>query len=73
MGVEPPYLYDPVNSDGSRSPYKEFDPKAVTRASQEPKPRRPQHEGPLVSFNEHPECVLQFRCWTLTNKYLALT
>ncbi|KAE9363726.1 hypothetical protein N431DRAFT_497523 [Stipitochalara longipes BDJ] len=58
MGVQPPYLYDPVKSDGSRSPYKEFDPKAVTRASQEPKPRRPQHEGPLVSFNQHPDSYL---------------
>ena len=63
MGVQPPYLYDPVRTEGSRSPYKEFDPKAVTRASQTPKPRRQKPDGPLISFNQHPECVfnLQFQ------------
>jgi hypothetical protein len=55
MGVQPPYLYDPVKSDGPRSPFKEFDPKAVTRESQTPKPRRQKPEGPLVSFSQHPE------------------
>lgn len=34
-----------------------FDPKAVTRASWEPKPRKPKPKGPLVSFNRHPEYV----------------
>jgi hypothetical protein len=67
MGVQPPYLYDPVKSDGPRSPYKEFDPKSVTRASQTPKPRRPQHEGPLVSFNQHPEYVSEFNCQMYAN------
>ena len=38
MGVQPPYLYDQVKSEGPSSPYKEFDPKAVTRASQTPHP-----------------------------------
>ncbi len=73
MGVQPPYLYDPVKSDGPRSPYKEFDPKAVTRASQEAKPRRPVHEGPLVSFNQHPEFVFQFQCERLANNCVAPT
>ncbi|CAG9970629.1 unnamed protein product [Clonostachys byssicola] len=40
-----------------------FDPKAVTRASWEPKPRKPKPKGPLVSFNRHPDAhmVLQHR------------
>ncbi|KAF4636380.1 hypothetical protein G7Y89_g1688 [Cudoniella acicularis] len=51
MGVQPPFLYDPIK-------IKEFDPKAVTRASQQPKPRRVKPEGPLVSFNQHPDSYL---------------
>ncbi|CAL3965437.1 unnamed protein product [Diplocarpon coronariae] len=58
MGVRPPYLYDAIKTEGPRSPYHEFDPKAVTRASNTPKPRRPKHEGPLVSFNQHPDSYL---------------
>ena len=57
-GVQPPFLYDPIKTEGPRSPYREFDPKAVTRASYTPKPPRPKHEGPLVNFNQHPEYVL---------------
>ncbi|KAH7313042.1 hypothetical protein BKA65DRAFT_151054 [Rhexocercosporidium sp. MPI-PUGE-AT-0058] len=58
MGVEPPFLYDPIKTEGPRSPYREFDPKAVTRASYTPKPQRPKHEGPLVNFNQHPDSYL---------------
>jgi hypothetical protein len=60
MPIQPPYLYDAIQTDGPRSPYKEFDPKAVTRASQTPKAPRRKQEGPLVSFNQHPEYVRQF-------------
>ncbi|PBP22330.1 hypothetical protein BUE80_DR006876 [Diplocarpon rosae] len=58
MGIQPPYLYDAIKTEGPRSPYHEFDPKAVTRASNTPKPRRQKHEGPLVSFNQHPDSYL---------------
>ncbi|KAI0020537.1 hypothetical protein F4780DRAFT_363695 [Xylariomycetidae sp. FL0641] len=54
MGVQQPFLYESEWRD-SRLPEKEFDPKAVTRASWEPKPRKPKQEGPLVSFNRHPD------------------
>jgi hypothetical protein len=57
MGVNPPFLYDPVKTEGPRSPYKDFDPKAVTRASYEPRAPRPKSTGPLISFNQHPEYV----------------
>ncbi|TAQ91003.1 hypothetical protein B7494_g594 [Chlorociboria aeruginascens] len=52
MGVEPPFLYDPVRNESS------FDPKAVSRASLTPKPRRVKQEGPLISFNQHPDSYL---------------
>jgi hypothetical protein len=58
MGVNPPFLYDAVKTEGPRSPYKDFDPKAVTRASHEPRAPRPKSTGPLISFNQHPEYVL---------------
>ncbi|KAG4435685.1 hypothetical protein IFR05_008820 [Cadophora sp. M221] len=58
MGVEPPFLYDPIKTEGPNSPYREFDPKAITRASYTPKPPRPKHEGPLVNFNQHPDSFL---------------
>ncbi|OTB03309.1 hypothetical protein M426DRAFT_321876 [Hypoxylon sp. CI-4A] len=55
MGVHQPYLYDSDLRD-SRSPEKPFDPKAITRASWEPPPRKPkQQKGPYVSFNRHPD------------------
>ncbi|RAL66590.1 hypothetical protein DID88_006280 [Monilinia fructigena] len=50
MGIQPPFLYDPVKTDWS------FDPKAVSRASLSPpapRPKRP--DGPLVNFNAHPD------------------
>ncbi|KAM3084922.1 hypothetical protein ACMFMG_003367 [Clarireedia jacksonii] len=53
MGIKPPFLYDPIRTDYS------FDPKAVTRASWSPpapKPKRP--DGPLISFNQHPDSYL---------------
>ena len=56
MGVQQPFLYDAVKTD-SRSPYSDFDPKAVSRASLTPKAPRPKQDGPLVSFNQHPEYV----------------
>ncbi|KAI1155199.1 hypothetical protein F4825DRAFT_83496 [Nemania diffusa] len=54
MGAQPPYMYDSVHRD-SYLPEKEFDPKAVTRASWEVKPKKPKKKGPLVSFNRHPD------------------
>ncbi|KAI1436168.1 hypothetical protein GGR50DRAFT_653035 [Xylaria sp. CBS 124048] len=54
MVTHQPYMYDSDHRD-SRSPKKEFDPKAVTRASWEVKPKKPKRNGPLVSFNQHPD------------------
>ncbi|TRX98319.1 hypothetical protein FHL15_000964 [Xylaria flabelliformis] len=54
MGAQQPYMYDAVRRD-SQFPEKEFDPKAVTRASWEVKPKKPKKKGPLVSFNRHPD------------------
>ncbi|EED15441.1 conserved hypothetical protein [Talaromyces stipitatus ATCC 10500] len=53
----PPFLYDPV-SQWSFNDYhrgKPFNPKAVTQASRAPRPQRAPQEGPLVSFNRHPD------------------
>lgn len=47
MAIEPPFLYGAVNRN-INFPYKEFDPKAVSRASLTPKPRRTKHDGPLI-------------------------
>lgn len=58
MGVEPPFLYDAVKKDTTRYSYKEFDPKAVSRASMQSQPQNPKKDGPLVSFNKHPEYAL---------------
>ncbi|KAM0162264.1 hypothetical protein ACHAPG_001962 [Botrytis cinerea] len=53
MGIQPPFIYDPVKTDWS------FDPKAVSRASLSPKAPRPKRpDGPLVSFNAHPDSYL---------------
>ncbi|KAI2635257.1 hypothetical protein GGS21DRAFT_490470 [Xylaria nigripes] len=54
MRDQQPYMYDSDRRD-SRSPEKPFDPKAVTRASWEVKPKKPKKDGPLVSFNRHPD------------------
>lgn len=48
-------MYDAEKRSSSRFADREFDPKAVTRASWEPKPKKEKQEGPLVSFNRHPE------------------
>ncbi|KAK3338220.1 hypothetical protein B0H65DRAFT_502022 [Neurospora tetraspora] len=57
-GTDQPFLYDydPVRySIDDRLPPKLFDPKAITRASfEKPKPK-PKPDGPLVSFNVHPD------------------
>ncbi|KAL2173868.1 uncharacterized protein P884DRAFT_251146 [Thermothelomyces heterothallicus CBS 202.75] len=51
----PPFMYQPVNRDDERFPPTKFDPKAVTRASYESKKPKPKPNGPLVSFNRHPD------------------
>ncbi|CEI65770.1 hypothetical protein FVEN_g7551 [Fusarium venenatum] len=65
-----PFLYSAVQND-SRFPEPKFDPKAVTRASwTAPKPRKKQN-GPLVSFDTHPDMheVLTYR----TNEYASMS
>lgn len=57
MGAEQPYLYNPVVREDVNRPYTNFDPKAVSRASFAPNPPRPKKDGPLVSFNQHPEYI----------------
>ncbi|KAI1755196.1 hypothetical protein F4782DRAFT_439005 [Xylaria castorea] len=76
MGVQQPYMYDAVRRD-SQFPEKEFDPKAVTRASWEVKPKSPKKKGPLVSFNRHPDAhvvptgrTYNFRPMSDTTKWL---
>jgi hypothetical protein len=59
-GSQPPFLYQPVKND-DRFPATPFDPKAVTRASYEAKKPKPKPNGPLVSFNRHPEYGTFFR------------
>lgn len=54
MGPQQPFLYESDKVD-SRFPTSSFDPKAVTRASWEPKPKKPKQNGPLISINRHPE------------------
>lgn len=53
-GAQQPFLYFAERQDG-RFPETAFDPKAVTRASWEPKAPKPKQDGPLVSINRHPE------------------
>ncbi|KAK4041191.1 hypothetical protein C8A01DRAFT_45630 [Parachaetomium inaequale] len=56
MGAsEAPFMYQAVSRDDERFPAQTFDPKAVTRASYEPKKPKPKPDGPLVSFNRHPD------------------
>ncbi|KAK6219581.1 hypothetical protein QIS74_05083 [Colletotrichum tabaci] len=67
-----PYLYNAVSHDrDARFPEPRFDPKAVTRASWEPKPRKQKPEGPLIAFNRHPDAhlVLSHR----SNNYVSLS
>ncbi|PQK09704.1 hypothetical protein BB8028_0002g00280 [Beauveria bassiana] len=55
MAPGQPYMYSATASEDSRLPASTFDPKAITRASWAPKPRRLPQVGPLVSFNQHPD------------------
>ncbi|KAJ6785959.1 hypothetical protein PWT90_08070 [Aphanocladium album] len=55
MAPSAPYMYSATSSEDSRFPVSTFDPKAVTRASWEPKPKRQPQVGPLVNFNTHPD------------------
>jgi hypothetical protein len=57
MGQSQPFLYDAQRFEDSRFPTATFDPKAITRASWEPKPKKAVPKGPLVSFDLHPEYV----------------
>jgi len=57
-----PFL-DGVERYDPKSPTKPFDPKAVTRASFEPKPKKVQQKGPLISFNRHPEYEPSSTIW----------
>lgn len=59
MSFQQPFLYEAEKSNEARFPTSTFDPKAVTRKSYAPKMPRPKQEGPLVSFNRHPEYVEQ--------------
>ncbi|KAI1095956.1 hypothetical protein F5B19DRAFT_273875 [Rostrohypoxylon terebratum] len=53
--VAQPYMYDSDRRD-SRLPEKPFDPKAITRASWEPPPKRKKkQDGPLIAFGRHPD------------------
>ncbi|ROW05494.1 hypothetical protein VSDG_00206 [Cytospora chrysosperma] len=60
MSSQQPYMYSAASFDDARFPRTSFDPKAVTRSSWEPEKLRPKKEGPLVSFNRHPDAH-QFR------------
>lgn len=50
-----PWMYSGEAREDWRLPNTTFDPKAVTRASWQPKPVKPKQDGPLLSFNRHPE------------------
>ncbi|KAI1481446.1 hypothetical protein F4774DRAFT_32127 [Daldinia eschscholtzii] len=54
MGAQQPYMYDAERRD-SRFPEKPFDPKAITRASWEPQPKRKKQKGPFIAFGRHPD------------------
>lgn len=56
MGSGQPYLYDPPTLDSD--PYKGFNPKAVTMASQMPARQQPKHDGPLLNVNRHPDSYI---------------
>ncbi|KAH8597239.1 hypothetical protein B0O99DRAFT_651083 [Bisporella sp. PMI_857] len=58
MPSQPPFLYNAIKTEGPGSPYSNFDPKAFSRASIVPKEPRPKQNGPLVSFNQHPDSYL---------------
>ncbi|KAI5466546.1 hypothetical protein BGZ63DRAFT_368838 [Mariannaea sp. PMI_226] len=70
-GAHQPFMYSAVQRNDSRFPEIVFDPKAVTRASWEPQKPKVQPNGPLVSFNRHPDAhmVLNHR----SNNYSSLS
>ncbi|KHO11597.1 hypothetical protein MAA_10839 [Metarhizium robertsii ARSEF 23] len=70
MGGSQPFMYNAAWRNDARFPATTFDPKAVTRASWEPKPRKPPPTGPLISFDRHPDAhmVVSHR----NNPYLPL-
>ncbi|KHN97856.1 uncharacterized protein MAM_04245 [Metarhizium album ARSEF 1941] len=55
MGGSQPFMYNAEWRNDARFRTTIFDPKAVTRASWEPKPRKPPRKGPLISFDRHPD------------------
>ncbi|KAK4134157.1 hypothetical protein BT67DRAFT_380733 [Trichocladium antarcticum] len=56
MGVsQAPFMYESVKRDDDRFPTTTFDPRAVTRASLEPRKKKPRPDGPLVAFGRHPD------------------
>lgn len=55
MGLDAPFMYAPIEKSAPNAPYKPFDPHAISRASMEPKPRKPKQEGPYIQLNAHPE------------------
>lgn len=52
-GSQQPYMYAPV----SHAP---FNPKAYSQAIANPPPPRPKPDGPLLSFNRHPDSYDNF-------------
>ncbi|RDA91021.1 hypothetical protein CP533_2542 [Ophiocordyceps camponoti-saundersi (nom. inval.)] len=50
-----PFMYSHSQYGDWRSPATVFDPKSVTRASLEPRPRKDKAHGPLISLNQHPD------------------
>ncbi|KAH7022472.1 hypothetical protein EDB80DRAFT_744967 [Ilyonectria destructans] len=70
-GAQQPFMYSAVQRNDARYPESTFDPKAVTRASWEPKKFKPKPDGPLVSFNRHPDAhmVLSYR----SNNYSSMS
>ncbi|RCI13966.1 hypothetical protein L249_8072 [Ophiocordyceps polyrhachis-furcata BCC 54312] len=50
-----PFMYSHSQYGDWRSPATVFDPKSVTRASLEPRPRKEKAHGPLISLNQHPD------------------
>lgn len=55
MGASPPFMYCAERGYNTAFPTTTFDPKAVTRASWEPKPKKTAQSKPLISFNRHPD------------------
>ncbi|OAA44377.1 hypothetical protein NOR_04105 [Metarhizium rileyi] len=70
MGGSQPFMYNAEWRNDTRFPTTKFDPKAVTRASWEQKPRKPLQICPLISFDRHPDAhmVLSHQ----SNLYLPL-